>query len=577
MIVTPERPAKFELKAGNTLKLVGGAICAATVDRFDAENKWLESEPITAGLIATLGGYEQDCVFTINVTSGSVDYVIKKYALISHGSGPVADRPSAALFGTGTWQDGLKKYSCNGINWTEPSAQNLKTSSLAKTILSSFKAKIVAAGDAVTNYELDALIDPIDTLIRSSVWPKLKVLWIPLGTDATTGAMVPIIGANFTAVNMVSGDYSAALGVTGDAVSKYVNTNFNPTGNVTTTDWGYGAFAQNLTASGVLAGALTGTQSFITIAAGGSFMNSTSCNDTGSAKQYPGLQSVQCSGGFVNSWMGGFKQTQAAYVSGAVGNTALTLLQVNNGSFSNQSLCGFAAWSPALVESELTILDSFFRAANLALWRDKFKTNLVCCGDSNTVGTGTGVTTSNRWSKLLSTSLLLTEINKGVSGTSMSDDHNAVVSAGGDWVVNKKIINSAGQATSLLIVQLGTNDAQSAVPLADFSTDYEVWLNYQLSAGINPDQIILTSPVACTNALTDQSLLQQFRSVIASLSAKYGTGYFDAWLLTSTHTVDWFQTDLLHLNAAGHAGFSAGLLAYIGSSRNDYVVKNASW
>jgi hypothetical protein len=37
----------------------------------------------------------------------------------SHGSGPIADRPSATLFGVGTWQDGLNKSRCSGKYWDD--------------------------------------------------------------------------------------------------------------------------------------------------------------------------------------------------------------------------------------------------------------------------------------------------------------------------------------------------------------------------------------------------------------------------------------------------------------------------
>jgi lysophospholipase L1-like esterase len=516
--------------------------------------------------------------------NGTVDIITSTYRATVKGDGitkyttgvgSIADRPSAALFGVGTWQDGIYSYKCDGSAWSlQTYLPTLKTNSLTKTILAAFKAKIVTAGDTVTNYELDALTEPLDALIRSSVWAKLKVLWVPVGTNATTGAMVPIIGANFTAVNMVSGDYDSVLGITGDAVSKYVNTNFNPTGNVTASDWGYGGFIQNTTKSGVVAGTLTGNTNFISLAASGAYINTVAVGGLG---QLPGLCAAQVATTVVNGWNGGYKSVEAAYSTGTLPNVALTLLSANGASFSNQSICGFAVWSPALTADEFLILSNFFRAANLALWRTKFTINLVCVGDSNTVGTGTGVTTANRWSKLLSTSLLLTESNQGVSGTAMSDNHNAVVSAGGDWVTARKIASSSALAPNLLVSALGTNDAQSAVSIADFSSDYETWLNYQLSYGVSPSQIILTSPVASTIALINQPLLQQFRTVIQNLAIKYKTGYFDAWLHTSTHTVDWFQSDLLHLNAAGHAGFAQGLLDYIASSRQVSAINSTPW
>ncbi len=164
MIVTPERPAKFELKAGHTLKLVGGATCTATVDRFDDNNKWLDSTAITAGLIVSRGEYLQDCMITINASSGSVDYVIKDdifpseissleerptAAAFGNGdllivdttkpgyrinctsdgiswdsrgsSNSITDRPSAAALGKGSWQVGLNQYLSDGVNYINAS------------------------------------------------------------------------------------------------------------------------------------------------------------------------------------------------------------------------------------------------------------------------------------------------------------------------------------------------------------------------------------------------------------------------------------------------------------------------
>ena len=122
MIVTQERPAKFELKAGHKLKLVGGSVCAATVDRFDTGNKWLDSTAITAGLSLTLGEYQQDCIFSINATAGNVDYVILEdfYPSEFTSLDPLASngRPTAAAFGKGVCQVGNDLYTSDSVKWT---------------------------------------------------------------------------------------------------------------------------------------------------------------------------------------------------------------------------------------------------------------------------------------------------------------------------------------------------------------------------------------------------------------------------------------------------------------------------
>lgn len=100
MIVTSERPAKFELKAGHKLKFVGAATCTATVDRFDFENKYLDTTDITDGVTLTRGEYLQDCTIIVTVSAGELDYVIKDDTFPSEIDS-LAERPTAAAFGKG--------------------------------------------------------------------------------------------------------------------------------------------------------------------------------------------------------------------------------------------------------------------------------------------------------------------------------------------------------------------------------------------------------------------------------------------------------------------------------------------
>lgn len=445
---------------------------------------------------------------------------------------------------------------------------SVRAPGLVRGLLNTLRTNIVTATDTVSNAQLDALADPLDRLMRSSAFAKLKVLWVPVGTNATTGALVPIKGANFTGISLVSGDYNDAVGITGDAVAKGVNTNWNPTSaGVTSTDWGYGAFTTSMTKSGIVVGSGTSNNTFVGFASNGASINTVSA---GAAVSLPGFNGVQISGGFVTAWTGGHKQLTAAGGPGTLVNENIQMLKVATTFFSNQSVCGFAAWSPGLTDAEAHELDVFFRCANLALYRPVWQPTLVACGDSNTVGNGAGVTSANRFSKLVADALGLTEDNQGLNGTTMGANDTLGTSSG-RWVTQHKIAKSYGRAPALMIVMLGTNDAQCGVSATDFAADYETWLNYQLSGGIDPSQIILITPPAATNALTDQTVLTANVATVKRLAAVYGTGMVDGYATTLGQAH--FQADLLHLNAAGHAAVTAAIVAYIATTMSQTALR----
>lgn len=445
---------------------------------------------------------------------------------------------------------------------------SVRTPGLVRGLLNTLRTNIVAAGDTVSNAQLDALGDPLDRLMRSSVFAKLKVLWVPVGTNATTGAMVPLIGANFAGINLVSGDYDDAVGITGNGTNKGIDTNWNPTSaGVTATDWGYGAFTNSTTANGILVGDAGGVTTFVGFASSGAYINNV---NAGAAPSVRGFNGVQISGGNVTAWAGGFRQTDTAGGPGTLLNRNINILKVNT-TYSNQSVCGFAAWSTGLTDDDAHEMDLFFRCVNAALYRPVWQPTLVACGDSNTVGNGSGVTSSNRFSKLLATSLGLTEDNQGSNGTTMAAN-DALGTSSGRWVSIYKINRTYARAGTLYTVMLGTNDAQCGVSAADFATDYETWLNYQFSAGIDPSQVILLTPPAATNALTDQAVLSANVATVKRLAAKYGTGLVDGYAVTLGQA-SYFQSDLLHLNVAGHAALSAAVLAYIQTTKSQTTLR----
>lgn len=447
------------------------------------------------------------------------------------------------------------------------------TSSVAPAIshgaINTLRSAIIAAGDTVTQAELAALRGPLARLMRSSLWAKLKVLWVPLGTSATTGALVPIIGSNFSGINLVSGDYSAYTGITGNGSNKAINTNWNP--NSVAASWGAGAYITETTPTGVAFGTLSGTNTFCALSTNASSINNVSL---GAARQFPGLNVVQTNSTVGQSYFGGYQQTSVTMTGASSPNSNITLLSVNGAFYSSQSIVGFAAWAPVATAAELQELSSFFRNVNLALGRLTVRPSLVGCGDSITAGATLSSPTTTRFTKLVADALKLTEDNQGSNGSTMSDDDNG--SGSTSWIVDYPMLRSVGRNPALMTVGLGTNDDQTDVPIASFESDYRAWLAYQFAAGIDPGQVILLSPVAATNALANASVLVQMTEIVRSIAEEFGTIFVDLYSFTLGQS-SYFNGDLIHLNEAGHSAVATEILRVIGTTKSEGPLYRAAY
>lgn len=435
-------------------------------------------------------------------------------------------------------------------------------------LINTYRSAVIAAGDTVTAWELEAIRWPLASLMRSSIFPKLKVLHLPIGTDATTGALVPLIGSTFTHTNLVAGDYSPYTGITGNAAaSKVINTGWNP--NAFAASWGAGAFVTSLTASGVVFGTVANTNSFCALAAGGATINNVSL---GAQKQYPGFLAINTDGTTGTSYLGGYQQTSAAIAAATSPNSNITLLSTAGGNYSSQVISGFAAWAPSATAAELKDLAMFFRNANLALGRLVCQPSLCADGDSITAGFLLASPTTTRYSKLVANALGLTEDNHGINGSAMT----TVGGAANSWIATYKIIHSAARAPTLLTVALGTNDDQYDSSVAGFEVDYRTWMGYQFAAGIDPGQIIMIAPFAATSALATLSVLKEMRDVVERLAIEFGAIFVDGFNLTLGQT-GYFNVDKLHLNEAGQAALATEILRVIGVSKSDGPLYRAAY
>jgi len=448
---------------------------------------------------------------------------------------------------------------------------------LARGIVSGFNARIASAGGTISLNDLDRLQEPLEALIRSSVWAKLAVLWVPMG-DQLAASLVPIIGNNFTVGGTVT--YTQTTGVTGDGTTGYINTNYNPnTAGLSATNYGLGVYVTKITLNGIVAGTASGLNTFIGASGVGqvSSINGISSGANG-GPQSPRLCSAQVNGANAEFYVSGYKTATVAG-SGAIPNSSLTVLSPTSPYFSTQTAAGFAVWKSALTQAEMVVLVTFFDAINTALMRNSYQPSLVAVGDSNTVGFGLGSPTTERWSALLAGSLGLTDDNRAVSGTCMSDNPtNVPIVSAGNWVTSRKIDQTIYRAGLLLAVCLGTNDDRCGVPIADYAADYETWLNYQLTAGTSTDQILLLSQPYTTDAASTPSRQEAQVAAVAGLAKKYNIGYFDLYNASkSTFVAADFQADYVHFSAAGHAKIYSLILQYIGTTYGSAVLRRIPW
>lgn len=455
----------------------------------------------------------------------------------------------------------------------------LRSPTIATAVLRAFRAAIVGGGGTISDSHLDAILPALDRLIQSGAWAKCREVWIPVG-DQLTAALFKLkadstAGAAMTGISLVAGDYTPNTGITGDGATNAVNTGFNPTtAGVTQTDWGFGAYTTGVTASGIIAGGLVGTGTYL----GYSVAQNSNFNQQAAGTQIPmaGWNAIQLTGGVVYKYTGGHVQASQALGAGTLDNTPIVLLSANSSFFSSNAVVGWAAWTPALTATEMRELTIFFSSVNTALWRPVWQPTVVGDGDSNMGGFGLGTPATMRYNRLIANALGMTEDNWGANNTTMSNDENG--GASGHWIdVPARLLESStARAPTILLVALGTNDDRYQVSYNNFITDYEAWLNVQFNAGIDPGQVLLFGLPATRDVLSSAARQVQFSNGVQALAKKYGTDFFDLYGFTVGNS-GYFQGDLLHLSQTCHAAIASSVIARLSKLNKPGPLRRIGW
>jgi hypothetical protein len=219
-----------------------------------------------------------------------------------------------------------------------------------------FTAVEAEDGEALESGVKDAINAFVVGCKADGIWSAIKASCILAGARTLDGALVPLVGAEPTSVNFVSGDYSRTAGLLGNASTKYLLSgrlgNSDPQDNMHR--------AVYLTADATMAGryisSSAGLDSVLWNATGfRARVNSSTLETLGTGTTVPTLVSVSRSAGASYSWRGlGESGTQATASTG-ISSGQIAVFAENSGVSAANATIAFYSIGESL---DLALLDS---------------------------------------------------------------------------------------------------------------------------------------------------------------------------------------------------------------------------
>lgn len=451
---------------------------------------------------------------------------------------------------------------------------------MTDAVIAAHSAAVVAAtGVAPVAAQYDAVRGPLERLMRSSAWPKLRVLWLPMGADGDLNAMrIALVEASGTKglvnTGFLAGDYTAAGGLVGASGKKLVTTyaaNAAATASypaLSASEWGFGCFmiAHSAAGSGVLAGMDTVSSDYLAFS--GTNV-SQMFNSVQAAHINVGLlHSVQASGGSVQTWHGGW-QRAATVGSGSLPASAFSINARNSGLYSTGTHGGFWA-GEAMTQAEMLALSDFFIDSNQALGRPVFlPSRITGFGDSITLGSINITTAGNKWLDRVAGTYGLTASNQGLNGASMSSYAGASSVFSSDTITAGYSINVMRNRGGVNLIAFGVNDSNNGVADEVFRADCSKVVGNLVLMGIRPETLALLSPYYQPGGTTpvDDARSQRFATIIKNISAQYGIAYVDVLngRARGQPASNWDSLGV-HGNDAMHGLFALDIKAALGAA-----------
>jgi lysophospholipase L1-like esterase len=207
------------------------------------------------------------------------------------------------------------------------------------------------------------------------------------------------------------------------------------------------------------------------------------------------------------------------------------------------------ACSPAAADAGAEPRDPAARATPAPL-------RAVFFGSSTTEGSGAS-RPDRRWTSILSSGLGWIEVNRGLSGSTLTDLRGSVPSGEERW---REAV--AGEPADLVLVMYGTNDALARVPLGDPETPG----TFRHAAAAVVRGIRAALPDATVVVLTPQpnrataATREPYDAALAEAAAAAGAVFLPAGSAFAEERLADLSADALHLNDAGHAALATFLL-----------------
>jgi hypothetical protein len=476
------------------------------------------------------------------------------------------------------------------------SAGFVVTSQAIDADVAAFATAVSTAGGTLPTAHRDALNANIAALKSSGAWALIKEMWLPLGVDGdlVTSAVKLKNGATsptITFTNIVSGDYTVALGVDPGTTNstKKVVTDFNPAtsavnGALSAAEWGIGAYVTRAPTAGVVMGTNTGSTTFLlNIAApsaskiNNTVVNLTTAGATAEIAAAKRLHTVQISGGFNNGYFGGWSHNNVTSTAPALPNAALCMFSLNSSFYGNAATSGYVVHS-TLTPAQLRAVQTFFDNVCEAIGRTIFANSLVIPGDSyvaSTTPTGPSAN-ANCYTDLYCAAKGITCVRQGTPGKGWGSP------CSGGWMDQNS--GQGGRDTIMrmmqvpgkrMLIPLGLNDAYQAGTQAAVNTAQITTMSMLQAIGI-PANYLAFGTDYWSSAVTDQSLATAIHDTTVTNAATYGFNVVDFFHgLTADPAVGGTAPSLavatsyevgVHKNDSGHVQL-----------KNDLVNASAAW
>ncbi|CAB4182632.1 SGNH_hydrolase domain containing protein [uncultured Caudovirales phage] len=442
-------------------------------------------------------------------------------------------------------------------------AASATTESLVNTIVFNYAAAVTSAGGTISRSTLNELRVNLHPVLASGVWDKILELWLPAG-DSITSALVKLKtsgAASLTNSNFVAGDYTegSSLWAGSTNTNKKLTSDFNPVSSgLSATNMSVGYYSLSDSWTGV---ALGGSNSAFYLGygngGGSNQIGSTSVNNVSGYR----LKTLTLNSSNVLGVTQNAIETTLG-VNASSPNGVLTPYVYGSGFYSNIRLGGYYAAS-ALTTAELRVVATFFDSVSRALGRSINAPTAVFFGDSITQGSG-ATTTADRWSTLTALKLGLTEVNSGISGTTLLN----VSPTGANNARDSYLMRALVKMPTKLFILYGTNDISkdsANFTTVNFEIQYGEIIEALLSAGILAEQITLGTPPYAT-AVTDSAAARatrqaSFSASVKAVGAKYGITVRDVNAVTAASAaLGVLSSDNLHPNDFGHLTVSSAML-----------------